>query len=215
MYNNYLENISDYGIAVRQGAHAKFENNHFESVQIPITTDKFDGPDGYVCLAGNIYSGACSAASNSITQTDCDFWNDLPYDYSLDSAHHVAMIVKLFAGAGVLDTIKAADPDTNEIPTGNNKLAMAALNPGFDVSLPYPNPVHDMFNIDLIIAESGEVDIKITDIYGRCMESILSISLLKGKNTIRLKRDGLNPGLYIYTFEFQESRILRKVIFTD
>ena len=215
MFNNYLEDITDYGIAIRQGAHVKLENNHFESVNIPITTNKFDGPEGYVCLAGNIYSGTCSAADNSITQTDCDFWNDLPYTYVLDSALHVAMLVKLFAGAGVLDTIKAADADTNEIPVGHREITMPEFNPGFNVSLPYPNPVHNMFNIDLTLPESGKVEMMITDMSGKCLESFPFMMLNEGKNTIQLTKFNLQTGLYFYVFKFHKTKILKKVIFVD
>lgn len=215
MFNNYLENITDYGIAIRQGAHLKLENNHFESVHIPITTNKFDGPEGYVCLSGNIYSGTCSATDNSITQTDCDFWNDLPYTYKPDSAHHISMLVKLFAGAGVLDTIKAADPDTNEIPVSNKEITIPGVNPEFSVSLPYPNPVHSIFSVDLTIPENGQLEMMIIDLSGKCLMSLPTVILYEGKNTIQLTKGNLQAGLYIYVFKFHETKILKKVIFVD
>ncbi|MFN8209069.1 MAG: T9SS type A sorting domain-containing protein [Bacteroidales bacterium] len=104
-YNNYQENISDYGIAVRQGAHAKIENNHFESVNIPVTTNKFSGPEGFICASGNAYTGSCSESDNSITQTDCDFWNILPYAYVPDPVESVSAQVTIFTGAGLINTI--------------------------------------------------------------------------------------------------------------
>ena len=215
MFNNYLENITDYGIAVRQEAHVKLENNHFESVSIPITTNKFDGPEGYVCLSGNIYSGTCSAADNSITQTDCDFWNDLPYTYTLDSAHHVSMLVKLFAGAGVLDTIKAADSDTNEIPVSNKEITIPGVIPEFSVSLPYPNPVHSIFSVNLTIPETGQIEMMITDLSGKCLVSLPTVIMHEGKNTMQLMRGNLKTGLYFYVFKFHEIKIQRKVVFVD
>lgn len=104
MFNNYLEDISDYGIAIRQAGHAKLENNHYESVKLPIATDKFSGPEGFACVSGNIYTGSCTEASNSITQTDCDFWNDLPYSYQFNPANTVAAMVQLYAGVGIIST---------------------------------------------------------------------------------------------------------------
>ncbi len=215
MYNNYLENIADYGIAVRQGAHAKIEYNHFESVNIPVTTNKFDGPEGYVCMTGNIYSGNCTAANNSITQTDCDFWNDLPYTYTPDTAIQVAMLVKHFAGVGILDTIKAADPDSNEIQTGNNEIQLAGINRGLNVSLPCPNPVHNKFNIDLVVPASGKLEVIITDIRGKYLKSLPPILLPEGENTIQLRRGLLPAGIYFYTFKFKRNIIVRKIIFVD
>ncbi len=215
MFNNYLENITDYGIAVRQAAHVKLENNHFESVNIPVTTSKFDGPEGYACLSGNIYSGSCSAEDNSITQTGCDFWNDLPYTYTPDSAHKVAMLVKLFAGVGVLDTVKAADPDTNKIPVGSNEMTMPLLNPGFYVSSPYPNPVIDVFNIDLTIPETGKVEYSITDISGNIIKMFPAVTLNKGKNTIQLQRGSLKPGMYFCVFRYRRKETVSKLIISN
>lgn len=215
MFNNYLENIADYGIAVRQAGHAKLENNHFESVNIPVTTNKFDGPEGYACLSGNIYSGTCSDNDNSITQSGCDFWDDLPYSYTPDSASQVAMLVKLFAGAGVLDTVKAADPDTNEIPVDSKEITMPLLYPGFSVSLPCPQPVHNVFNIDLSLPEPGLVEVMVVDMSGMCLNSFFSVFLHKGTNAIQLERGNLQTGLYFYVFKYHGCQILRKVVYID
>lgn len=100
-FNNYLENISDYGFAVRNGAHAKIENCHFESVKIPIATDKFKG-HGYACVSGCIYTGSCTEADNQISDpVDCDFWDDqIPYNYQLDDVQTVKSTIQQFAGVG-------------------------------------------------------------------------------------------------------------------
>lgn len=101
MFNNYLENIADYGIAARDGAHAKLENNIYFNVLLPMSTDKFpvDGlPNGYICESGNVLSGTTGA--KVISQTGCDFWNSttLPYKYSIDSVSTVEQTVKMYAG---------------------------------------------------------------------------------------------------------------------
>lgn len=119
MFNNYFENISDYGIAVRKGAHAKLDNNHYHSVVIPITTNKFDPPDGFVCESGTIYTGSCSAADNSITQTDCDFWNDLPYSFSPEETNTVALSVQAYAGVGIISTGNTVSLSAISVSAGN------------------------------------------------------------------------------------------------
>jgi pectate lyase len=215
MFNNYLENIADYGIAVRQAGHAKLENNHFESVNIPVTTNKFDGPEGYACLSGNIYSGTCSSDDNSITQSGCDFWDDLPYSYTPDSASQTAMLVKLFAGAGVLDTVKAADPDTTEIPADSEEVTMPLLFPCFSVSLPYPQPVRNVLNIVMSLPEPGPVEVMVIDMSGKCLGSFFSGFLHEGINAIQLERGNLQTGLYFYVFNYHVYQILRKVVYTD
>ncbi|WP_299819696.1 T9SS type A sorting domain-containing protein [uncultured Pontibacter sp.] len=98
-YNNYLKNITDYGFAVRQGAHAKIENNVYENVKTPISTNKFDG-EGYACVSGNLFIG--TSGNSSITQTDCDWWNatTLPYTYTLDDVNDITTIVPANVGTG-------------------------------------------------------------------------------------------------------------------
>jgi uncharacterized repeat protein (TIGR02543 family) len=98
-YNNYLKNITDYGFALRQGAHGLIQNNVYENVRIPITTNKFDG-EGFACVSGNLFTGTSGA--NSITQTGCDWWTPatLTYNYTLDAAESVTTIVPQHVGIG-------------------------------------------------------------------------------------------------------------------
>jgi pectate lyase len=101
MFNNIYENITDYGLAARDGGHAKVENCHYNNVVLPMSTDKFpvDGlPNGYICQTGNTFTGTCGA--NVISQTGCDFWNSttLPYSYSLDPVSSLETIVKPNSG---------------------------------------------------------------------------------------------------------------------
>lgn len=103
MFNNYFDNISDYGIAVRDGGHAKLENNVYHNVKLPMSTDKFpvDGlPNGYICESGNVLSGTTGA--KVISQTGCEFWTSatLPYAYSLDPIATVEAEVRQNAGFG-------------------------------------------------------------------------------------------------------------------
>lgn len=103
MFNNYFEEITDYGIAVRDGGHAKLENNVYHNVKLPMSTDKFpvDGlPNGYICESGNVLSGTTGA--KVISQTGCDFWNQstLPYAYSVDPVTSVQATVQQYAGMG-------------------------------------------------------------------------------------------------------------------
>lgn len=103
MFNNYFGEITDYGIAVRDGGHAKLENNIYHNVKLPMSTDKFpvDGlPNGYICESGNVLSGTTGA--KVISQTGCDFWNQstLPYAYSVDAVATVQATVQQYAGMG-------------------------------------------------------------------------------------------------------------------
>jgi hypothetical protein len=115
MFNNYYGNITDYGLAARDGAHAKVENCHYENVKLPMSTDKFpvDGlPNGYICQSGNTFSGTCGA--NVISQTGCDFWNSttLPYSYTPDPVTTVKATVQQYAGLGNNPTVEIVSAAT-------------------------------------------------------------------------------------------------------
>lgn len=103
MFNNYFDDITDYGIAARAGAHAKLENNIYHNVKLPMSTDKFPVaglPNGYICESGNVLSGTTGA--KIISQTGCEFWNStsLPYAYKPDPVGTVESEVKQFSGRG-------------------------------------------------------------------------------------------------------------------
>lgn len=103
MFNNIFEEISDYGIAVRVGAHAKLENNLYHNVKLPMATDKFpvDGlPMGHICESGNVLTG--STGAKQVSQTGCEWWNatSLPYAYTPDAMAKVEAEVRLHSGLG-------------------------------------------------------------------------------------------------------------------
>jgi uncharacterized repeat protein (TIGR02543 family) len=122
LYNNYFKNITDYGIAVRQGAHALIENNVYENVRLPISTNKFDG-EGFACLNGNLFTGTSGA--NSITQTGCDWWTStiLPYSYTLDPVSSITTLVPGNVGIG---KISFTGCDGITPPTGNYTLTVVS-----------------------------------------------------------------------------------------
>lgn len=214
MFNNYCENISDYGIAVRQGAHALLENNHYESVNIPITTNKFDGPEGWVCEAGNIYTGTCSAADNSVTQTDCDFWNndELLYTYILDPADEVAALVKQFAGVGILDTnqyntidtLPGTDPDPSVLTSS------VSLD-SFYVSEPYPNPSNGSFNIRVKTHGGSKVNMVISDLSGRILFRQSNLTNTEGYANFGCNKN-LPAGIYLCIIENMGAQMVKRLV---
>ncbi|HOJ93460.1 MAG TPA: pectate lyase [Dictyoglomaceae bacterium] len=95
IFNNYYKNILLYSIASRMGAKVIIENNYFENVPLPITT-QFESPqDGYVLERGNLY---IDCGDNNITQTLKSY--SFPYSYTLDPADNLPEILLKGAGAG-------------------------------------------------------------------------------------------------------------------
>lgn len=95
IYNNYYQNILLYAIASRMGAKVLVENNYFDTVALPITT-QFESPqDGYVKESGNLY---WDCGDNNITQELKEL--KVPYNYELNEADVLSYLLEKDAGAG-------------------------------------------------------------------------------------------------------------------
>ncbi len=95
VFNNYYQNVLLYAIASRMGAKVLIENNYFENVSLPITT-QFESPqDGYVKETGNFY---WECGDNNITQELKEI--KVPYKYELDEADVLPYLLEKGAGAG-------------------------------------------------------------------------------------------------------------------
>jgi pectate lyase len=192
MFNNYFEEISDYGLAARNGGHAKLENNHYYNVLLPMSTDKFPVsglPNGYICESGTLLAGTTGA--KVISQTGCDFWTSstLPYSYTVDAVGDVAALVKANTGVGKVTNLKS-----------ENIVQVAAQQKesGFGV---YPNPFGGSATISFNLPENASVKIKLTDMSGRLIDEVANGTFVAGPNEVNYNKQGLKPGLYILTME--------------
>jgi pectate lyase len=97
IYNNHYLNIPDYGIASRQNAQVRVENNYFDNVETPIRADtSLSDVAGFVNQVNtNIF---VNCGPNSITTPAGNFVP--PYSYPLDAASAVPSRVQQGAGVG-------------------------------------------------------------------------------------------------------------------
>jgi uncharacterized repeat protein (TIGR02543 family) len=206
MFNNYFKNITDYGIAARQGAHALIQNNVYENVALPITTNKFTG-EGYACESGNIFTGC---GPNSITQTGCDFWTSavLPYSYTLDAASNVTSIVPPNVGVGKITITPPSGTRTDlvEVVELNN-------NPGnkLVVYQNYPNPARGATAFRIYTPAPVKVQISLYDVSGKKLGLIADKTLNEGYNLINYSTT-LSPGLYIYEVKTGKDAIRKTMV---
>lgn len=114
IYNNLYDNINannpygtsdGYGIASADNAKVLVENNIFNNVFLPIQSGVpgFSGP-GDIIERGNVYidSGAPVSAGTS-------FEASIYYSYVLDSTDNLEAIIRMQAGAGIIDPWEAID----------------------------------------------------------------------------------------------------------
>jgi hypothetical protein len=198
-FNNFLESISDYGFAVRNGAHAKIENCHFESVYQPIVTDKFEG-HGHACVSGCIYTGSCSPLDNQISEPiDCDFWMDqIPYEYSLEDVNSVALSVKKYAGVGKVDVTK---PITNTLYEN--------ASPG-DLNIYFSKP-ENCINIHFFAHSSQQILASLYSINGTLIISE-NKNCVARTNHLKMQLNSFTPGIYILNLQFSGIRVNKEIV---
>ncbi len=98
VYNNFYEDIGDYGVAARDNAEIVVENNFFRKVPIPIRADT-----SLSKIAGKV-SGVSTnifeKCGDSHITTEPSEWKP-PYKYTLDRAADVPALIEKYAGPGV------------------------------------------------------------------------------------------------------------------
>ncbi|PTM57782.1 pectate lyase family protein [Desmospora activa] len=97
LFNNYFNNIESSAINARMGAELLIENNYFENVNDPISS-QYSDEVGYWNLSGNIYQNCTGSQPTSSTTN-----YTVPYAYELDATEDVKSIVMRNAGVGVIN----------------------------------------------------------------------------------------------------------------
>jgi pectate lyase len=97
VYNNHYLDVPDYGVASRQNAQVRVENNYFDTVGQPIRADTSlsDVAGSVNQVSTNIF---VNSGPNSITTPPATFVP--PYSNPLDAAANVPAIVQRGAGVG-------------------------------------------------------------------------------------------------------------------
>ncbi len=68
----------------------------------------------------------------------------------------------------------------------------------FTLTQNYPNPGRDITSIDIVMPEADKVEMKIYNMQGKVVQTVLNEYLNTGKHTIQLNLSLLPPGIYIY-----------------
>lgn len=201
LFNNYFENISDYGIAARDGAHAKIENSIYHNVLLPMSTDKFpvNGmPNGYICESGNRFTGTSGA--NIISQSGCEFWDatTLPYAYTVDSVETVEGTVKLLAGVGIATTVEERNGTSPE---------------AFGLRQNFPNPFNPSTTIQFRVEQERPVTLSIFNAIGQRMETLFTGRAEAGRlYSIPFRAERYASGIYFSVLESAGERQTKKLL---
>ena len=81
----------------------------------------------------------------------------------------------------------------------------------FSVLDPYPNPATGVVNIFYVLPVDEEVEVKVSDISGKIVRSLLFESS-EGVNLLPLDMTGWAAGVYSVTFYYREKEITKKIV---
>lgn len=95
-YNNHVIN-ANFAVNSRMGAKMLVEGNIFDSVRLPISTNRYSREEGYVVARNNRY---LNSGENEITQSGS--FDNAPYSYQLDPLDDLAESLERNAGVGVV-----------------------------------------------------------------------------------------------------------------
>ena len=81
----------------------------------------------------------------------------------------------------------------------------------YKLSQNYPNPFNPTTNIDFSISKAGFVNIKVFDILGREITTLVSQQMNPGNYNYRFDARNLSSGLYFYKLEVNDFSDIKKL----
>jgi hypothetical protein len=84
---------------------------------------------------------------------------------------------------------------------------------GFRLNQNYPNPFNPETRINYSIPEGGFIDLKIYNLLGQEIHTLVSEYKDAGEHTVHFRADELNSGLYIYKLISGDNVITRKMTY--
>lgn len=76
----------------------------------------------------------------------------------------------------------------------------------------YPNPFNPLTKIEFSLAEAGLTSLKVYDLLGREVATLVSEELLAGKYEVSFEASSLASGMYIYTLSVGRNTVTRKMV---
>lgn len=81
-----------------------------------------------------------------------------------------------------------------------------------ELSQNYPNPFSETTQIDFRLAKAGKVTLKITDLMGRKISTLIEEFKKEGNYSITLQNSSLGSGVYIYALETSDGVLSKRMV---
>lgn len=182
--------------------------------------DNVSGGAGGVDLNGGGFDISEKYATLSTPRTDagvagagadiCEVVSSGPYTIAAGDSVRVAFA--LIAGDSLLDlqtsAMNAQTMYDAMYPTGVNELTANDVN-GFET---YPNPATGSSQITIQMGSNAWVDLKLYDVFGREVKSVLSERLAAGNHSLTVDVSGLESGIYYYHLNIGGKKYTHKLM---
>lgn len=168
---------------------------------LDLKTGGFDGDEKYIALSTNRNNAGVSGAGNDVI----DVLSTGPFIMEVGDSIEVAFA--LIAGDSLLDLQKSA------INAQVKYEGIANIRANDDNAMVvYPNPTNGRSIIDIFVSEETRVELKIVNIFGQAINTIISEKMLSGPHRIVYETFVLASGCYYYQLIIGEKRYIKKLI---
>jgi PKD repeat protein len=186
-------------------AYARRDLTKTETLQIYVSTNC-----GKTWTLRKTLSGAALATTaqttSSFIPTSASQWR-LETVNILAYANKANLRIKFVFTSAADQNLYIDDINLTATPMGIDELAIAALN--FDV---YPNPASDNYHISFEMPQSDHAEIRITDLTGREIKTVVNSKLNAGDHEYTLDAREFSKGIYLVSLKTGNLSTIKKLI---
>ena len=104
--------------------------------------------------------------------------------------------------------------DLEQFAYGNNveDKSVAGVPFTYELRHNYPNPFNPTTNIEFSLAKAGHTTIKVYNVMGQLVETLMDKNLEAGMHKINFRAEGLASGVYIYRIQAGEFTQAKKMM---
>ncbi|MBK8553184.1 MAG: T9SS type A sorting domain-containing protein [Ignavibacteria bacterium] len=122
------------------------------------------------------------------------FWCSTSDDGRTVVASGKAVHARQFGNGGLMYNL---DVDTNDVPSSINPVNSNVVS-DYKLSQNYPNPFNPSTNLEFGISDLGFVSLKVYDLNGRELQTLVNENLSPGNYKIKFDGSNLSSGIYFY-----------------
>jgi len=152
------------------------------------------GSQDWLTIAPGIPGHGTTAEAQHYSYRDGAVINDVSYEYRLES-------VDINGERHTYDRIVTATPHAFEVPVA------------YELAQNFPNPFNSITSFEFALPEAGHVTLKIHDILGREIATVIDGNLGAQRYRATWNAEGLSSGVYLYTLDAGAFTQTRKMLF--